>query len=56
MTEVGVRTNQMIGGSYAELQSDADGRFEVSGLRAGTYQASAGGAMLFGSSPLPRPA
>ena len=52
MTEVGgVRTNQMIGGSYAELQSDADGRFEVSGLRAGTYQASAGGAMLFGSSP-----
>ena len=47
----GVRTNQMIGGSYAELQSDADGRFEVSGLRAGTYQASAGGAMLLGSSP-----
>lgn len=47
----GVRTNQMIGGSYAELQSDADGRFEVSGLRPGIYQASAGGAILFGSSP-----
>ena len=47
----GVRTNQLIGGSYAELQTDADGRFEVSGLRAGTYQASAGGAMLFGSAP-----
>lgn len=47
----GVRTNQLIGGSYAELQTDADGRFEVSGLRAGLYQASAGGAMLFGSAP-----
>ncbi|MEE2940488.1 MAG: carboxypeptidase regulatory-like domain-containing protein [Planctomycetota bacterium] len=47
----GVRTNQLIGGSYAELQTDADGRFEVSGLRAGAYQASAGGAMLFGSAP-----
>ncbi|MEC8510915.1 MAG: carboxypeptidase regulatory-like domain-containing protein [Planctomycetota bacterium] len=47
----GVRTNQLIGGSYAELQTDADGRFEVSGLRAGVYQASAGGAMLLGSAP-----
>lgn len=47
----GIRTNQMIGGSYAELQSDANGAFEVSGLRPGLYQVSAGGAMLFGNAP-----
>lgn len=47
----GVRTNQMIGGSYAEMQTDANGEFDVSGLRPGRYQVSAGGAMLFGDAP-----
>lgn len=42
-------TNRMMGNSYAELQTDTQGRYVVSGLRAGEYQVSAGGASFLGT-------
>ncbi|MEM9382477.1 MAG: carboxypeptidase regulatory-like domain-containing protein, partial [Planctomycetota bacterium] len=45
-----VRTDRMLGGSYAEIVTNADGTFEVSGLRAGSYQVAAGGGTGFGAS------
>ncbi len=45
----GVRTNRLMGGSYAELQTDSNGRYSAVGLRPGAYQVSAGGATILNS-------
>lgn len=42
------RSDRLFGGQYSELVADAEGRFDVPGLRPGTYRLSAGGATLFG--------
>ena len=45
-----MRTDRIFGGSYAEVSTDAQGAFEVSGLRAGSYQVAAGGGAVIGAS------
>ena len=42
------RSDQMFGGQYSELLADDEGRFDLLGLRPGTYRVSAGGAALLG--------
>ncbi len=42
------RSDSLLGGQYTDLQTDADGRYDIGGLRAGTYRVSAGGASLMG--------
>ncbi|MFT5731618.1 MAG: protocatechuate 3,4-dioxygenase beta subunit [Planctomycetota bacterium] len=39
----GVRTDRLMGSSYAETMTSADGTYDVSGLSPGTYQVMAGG-------------
>ncbi|MEM9801780.1 MAG: carboxypeptidase regulatory-like domain-containing protein [Planctomycetota bacterium] len=50
MESGGIRTDRMIGGSYAEIETDASGAFSAEGLRPGTYQVAAGGARMFSDS------
>jgi len=40
----GVRTDHFFGGQYTELPTDANGKFDIEGLRPGKYRLSAGGA------------
>ena len=40
----GVRSDQFFGGHYTEIPADAQGRFDIVGLRPGSYQLAAGGA------------
>jgi hypothetical protein len=40
------RTDSLLGGQYTEVQTDAGGRYDIGGLRPGTYRVSAGGAAL----------
>ncbi|QDV06582.1 Cna protein B-type domain protein [Planctomycetes bacterium Poly30] len=40
-----IRTDRLMGGSYAETLTRADGSYEVEGIGPGTYQVMAGGAM-----------
>jgi len=48
-TAEGVRTDQLFGGSNAELTSGPGGAYKIEGLAAGTYRLAAGGAQLYGS-------
>ncbi len=53
-TDGGFRSDVLMGGQYSEVQTDAQGRYDLVGLRPGTYLVAAGGAMLLdvsGSSP-----
>jgi len=43
----GIRSDSMLGGQYAEIQTGADGKFDLPALRPGEYTVSAGGAALF---------
>ncbi|MCP3914518.1 MAG: carboxypeptidase regulatory-like domain-containing protein [bacterium] len=45
--EGSVRTDSFFGGHYSEISADAKGRYEVEGLRPGTYRLSAGGALMY---------
>jgi protocatechuate 3,4-dioxygenase beta subunit len=43
------RSDSFFGGQYAEINTKADGTFDIPGLRPGTYRLSAGGASPFGA-------
>ena len=42
----GFRSDVLMGGQYSEVLTDAEGRYDLVGLRPGTYMVAAGGAML----------
>lgn len=43
----GFRSDALFGGQYSEVLTDGEGRYDLQGLRPGTYMISAGGAALF---------
>ncbi|MFT5051557.1 MAG: hypothetical protein ACI8QZ_002976 [Chlamydiales bacterium] len=43
----GIRSDALLGGQYAEIQTGADGKYDLPALRPGTYTVSAGGAAFF---------
>jgi len=47
-SEGGVPLGSLLGGNYADLTSDATGRYDIPYLRPGTYSVSAGGVVLGG--------
>ena len=42
------RSDSLLGGQYSELTTDADGRYDIPGLRPGVYRISAGGTSFLG--------
>ena len=48
MSDGVARSDSLLGGQYTEVQTDAEGRYDIGGLRPGTYRVSAGGAALLG--------
>lgn len=44
----GARSDQLFGGQYTEIPTEADGTYDIVGLRPGTYRLAAGGAPILG--------